>query len=176
MNAPDPAGTLQDHARMAAVFLRSVFSGQKIGFVALFNKPSNYSAFVPLDRRGWHHEAAKHAMLARDRENVYFAIGAQGQQPHKGRGKHAGVAALPGLWADFDVLGPNHAATDLPPTIEDAWSIVQAIPFKPTVAVYSGGGVQLHWLFREPMGIATDKDRRAAIHLSKRFQALLGTI
>ena len=82
-------------------------------------------------------EAAKNATSAREAENVY-AIGVQGQQPQQGRGKQASVIALPGLWADIDVLGPNHGATSLPPTIEEAWSIVQAIPLKPTVVVHSG--------------------------------------
>ena len=176
MSAFDPVGAAQDHTRIAARFLRSVFSGQEAGFVALFNNPSKHSTFVSLNKEDWYSEAATKAMLARDKENVYFAIGVQGHQPHRGRGKQAGVIALPGLWADIDVLGPNHAATNLPPTLEDAWNIVRAIPFKPTVAVYSGGGIQLHWLFREPMETATEKDRSSAKRLSKGFQGLLGNI
>jgi hypothetical protein len=161
---------------MTARFLRSVFGGQDKGFLALFNKPSKHSTFIPLNHEGWHGEAAKSAMVARERDNVYLSVGVQGQRPHRGRGKQAGVIALPGLWADLDVLGPNHAATNLPPTLEDAWSIIRAIPFKPTVAVYSGGGIQLHWLFREPMETVTEKDRSMARRLSRGFQALLAAI
>jgi len=163
-------------ARMAARFLRSVFGGQETGLIALFNKPSKRSTFVLLNDQDWYTEAANNAILAREKENVYFAIGVQGQQPHRGRGKQAGVIALPGLWADIDVLGPNHAATNLPPSLDDAWSVVRAIPFNPTVAVYSGGGIQLHWLFREPMETVTENDRSAAKRLSKGFQGLLGSI
>src|SRR5260370_37615712 len=123
---------VRNHERIAADFLRSIFRSQQTGFVALFNKPSNHSTFLPLDNKSWYAEAASIAILAREKENVYFAIGVQGGQPHSGRGKQAGVIALPGLWADVDVLGPNHAATNLPPTLEDAWSIARAIPFKPT--------------------------------------------
>lgn len=176
MSPSDAGSAAQDHARMAARFLRKIFTGQEAGFVAVFSKPSKHSTFVRLNNQGWYTEAAQHAILAREKENVYFAIGIQGQQPHRGRGKQAGVIALPGLWADIDVLGPNHAATNLPPTLEDAWSIVGAIPFKPTVAVYSGGGIQLHWLFREPMETVTEKDRSVARRLSKGFQGLLGNI
>ncbi|MBZ5592778.1 MAG: hypothetical protein LAP39_11115 [Acidobacteriia bacterium] len=164
---------MRNHERIAADFLRGVFGGQQTGFIALFNKPSKHSTFLRLGNESWYAEAARIAMLAREKENVYFAIGVQGQQPHRGRGKQAGVIALPGLWADIDVLGPNHAATNLPPTLEDAWSIVRTIPFKPTVAVYSGGGIQLHWLFREPMETVTEKDRSTAKRLSKGFQELL---
>lgn len=65
------------------------------------------------------------------------------------------------LWADIDLLGPNHAATNLPPSLEDAWKIIQAVPLKPTLVVYSGGGSQPYWLFREPIETVTDKDRRS---------------
>jgi hypothetical protein len=169
-------GVVQEHARMAARFLRGIFSGQEAGFVSLFNKPSKRSTFVAINNQDWCSEAAKNAISAREAENVYFAIGVQGQQPQHGRGKQAGVVALPGLWADIDVLGPNHVATNLPPTLEDAWSIVRAIPFKPTVVVYSGGGLQLYWLFKEPMETVTEKDRSAARELSKGFQRLLCSI
>jgi hypothetical protein len=171
----DPA-VAGDPLRMATLFLRSVFGGQDYGFVALFNKPSKRSRFIPLSSEGWYNEAAKNAMAAREKENVYFAIGVQGQQPHGGRGKEADVIALPGLWADIDVLGPNHAATSLPPTMDDAWSIIRAVPFRPTVVVYSGGGLQSHWLFREPMETATEKDRLAAKRLSRGFQGLLAGV
>jgi hypothetical protein len=173
MSAADSGDTAREHERLAAGFLRCVFAEQQEGFVALFQKPDNQSTFLPLSREGWHNDAAKSAMISRDGHNVSFAIGVQGQQPHKRRGKQDGVIALPGLWADIDVLGPNHVAANLPPTIEDAWKIIQAVPFKPTVVVYSGGGLQPHWLFREPMETTADKDRRTARRLSKGFQALL---
>jgi len=169
-------GTAGDHERTVARFLGSVFSGQQDGFVALFRKPDNNSTFLPLSREDWNIDAGKSAILSRARHNVYFAIGVQGQQPHKGRGKQDGVIALPGLWADIDVLGPNHVAANLPPTVDDAWKIIQAVPFKPTVVVHSGGGLQPFWLFREPLETATDKDRRAAHRLSKGFQSFLAGV
>jgi hypothetical protein len=115
---------MQRHGQIAAEFLRTVFEGQEGGVIALFSKPSKRSKFISLANRDWSDEAAKYALAERRREDVYFAIGVQGQQPHKGRGKQADVLALPGLWADIDVRGPNHAATNLPPTIEDAWSVL----------------------------------------------------
>ena len=176
MNPSDPGGTPQEHASAAACFLQTVFGGQDAGVVVLFNKPSKRSTFVPLSKVAWSSEAARHAMRARDAEDVYFAVGVQGQQPQSGRGKQAGVSALPCLWADIDVIGPNHAATNLPPTLEDAWKIIEAIPFKPTIVVYSGGGIQPFWLFREPMETATDTARRAANRLSRGFQSLLAGV
>jgi hypothetical protein len=97
MSACDAGATAQDSARIAARFLRSVFSGHEAGFVALFYKPSKHSTFVPLNNQDWYTEAAKNAIVAREKENVYFAIGVQGQQPNRGRGKQGGVIARPEL-------------------------------------------------------------------------------
>jgi len=161
---------------MAATFLRSVFAGQERGIVSLFAKPSKVSYFSHLDREGWHLDAASTVMHVRQEQNVYFAIGIQGERPAKGRGRESGVIAVPGLWADIDVLGPNHAAHNLPPTLEDAWGLVRAVPFAPTVVVSTGGGIQPYWLFREPLETATEKDRRAAKKLSKAFQSYLAAV
>jgi hypothetical protein len=162
--------------RRSAAFLQSVFLGQESGFVVIFRKPSKYSTFAELGQEGWHTNAARQAMLSRDQENVYFAVGVQGKQPDSGRGKEGSVIALPGLWADIDAAGPNHAAANLPPTLDDAWAIARGIPFAPTLVVYTGGGLQLYWLFREPLEVSSEKDRRAAKQLSKGFQSLLAGV
>jgi len=57
--------------------------------------------------------------------------------------------------------------------MEDAWSIVKAVPLPPTVVVYTGGGMQVYWLFREPWQLDGDKERKKAKALSKRFQQYL---
>ena len=156
--------------RTASGFLRNVFNGQERGVLALFCKPSNVSHFAHLDRPGWHSDAAFTAMQLRDHVNVYTAVGLQGARPEKGRGKEVGVISLPGFWADIDVAGPNHVALALPPKIEDAMGIVQAFPFKPTVIVYTGGGLQPYWLFKECWELDSDKERKKAKALSKAFQ------
>ena len=174
MNAVVPInGTESQDTHSAATFLNSVFAGQESGIVALFSKPTMVSYFMHLDRDGWQYEAASTAMRVRQEHNVYFAIGVQGDRPEKGRGKEAGVVSLPGFWADIDILGPNHAALALPPTAEEAWSIIAAVPFKPTVVVYTGGGLQPYWLFREPWEFQDEKERRKAKKLSKAFQHFL---
>ena len=160
-------------ANITSDFLHSVFNGQEDGVLALFCKPGNASQFVPLNREGWQQAATTTAMHLREHANVYFAIGVQKSRPAKGRGREASVTSLPGLWADIDVLGPNHAAMDLPPAAEDARSIIGAVPFKPTVVVFTGGGLQAYWLFREPWDLTDDKERRKAKKLSKTFQGFL---
>jgi hypothetical protein len=176
MSAAIPIDTVETHYPAASSFLRSVFRGQESGIVALFTKPKMMSFFAHLDRENWHQDAAGMAMYAREEQNVYFAVGVQGERPEKGRGKEAGVIAVPGFWADIDVAGPNHVALALPPTIEDAISIVEAVPFKPTVIVYTGGGIQPYWLFKEPWEFESDKERKKAKALSKAFQKYLQNI
>ena len=153
---------------MAARFLRSLFRGTERWFCGPLPKTGQHSTFCQLSRERWYNDAAQSAMLAREKSNVYFAIGVQGQQPHKGRGTQAGVIALPGLWGDLDVLGPNHVATNLPPSLEDAWKVIRGIPFKPTVVVYTGGGYSLIGCFanrsrrfRTRIGLRRSDCRRA---------------
>ena len=163
-------------ANIASAFLYSVFGGQERGTLALFTKPQNRSHFVQLDSNGWQQATALKAMDLRERANVYFSIGVQGARPEKGRGKEAGVAWLPGFWGDVDILGANHAATDLPPTADDAVKIIYTVPFKPTVVVWTGGGLQPYWLFREPWELTDDKERTKAKDLSVAFQKYLQNI
>jgi hypothetical protein len=159
--------------RTASDFLSSIFNGQEHGFLVLFCKPGNISDLVDFEQDGWSKQAAVKALHLRERGNVYFAIGAQSVRPPKGRGKAAGVNSLPGLWSDIDVLGPNHASLALPPTIEGAWRILQALPFRPTIVVYTGGGMQAYWLFREPWKLDTEKEQKKAKALSRAFQEWL---
>ena len=166
-------GAGQTDLDSVSCFLSAIFSGQEQGLLVLFCKPSNVSDFIQFANEDWKEEAAAKALHLREHSNVYFAVGPQGTRPGRGRGKAAGVISLPGLWADIDVLGPNHASLTLPPTIEDARRIPQALPFKPTMVVYTGGGIQVYWLFREPWQLDTDKERARAKALSKAFQHFL---
>jgi hypothetical protein len=118
---PDQSAAARDHARMTERFLQSIFNGHDAGTVTLFSKPSNRSIFVQLQSKNWSGEAAKRAMLAREKENVYFAIGVLGQHPYKGRGKQDGVMSLPGLRADIEALGPKPSGDNLPRIVEDIW-------------------------------------------------------
>lgn len=127
------------------------------------------SIFVALDHSDWQEQAAAEALKLRKQGNIYFAVGVQRARPVKGRGAGAGVVAIPGFWSDIDVLGPNHASVALPPTIDDASQILRAVPFRPTVVVYTGGGIQPYWSFREPWQFESEKERNEAKGLSRAF-------
>jgi putative DNA primase/helicase len=66
-----------------------------------------------------------------------------------------------------------HKAQNLPETIEDAWKILKALPFPPSLIIHSGHGLQPWWLFRELWHLETADDHRRAAVLNCRLQATL---
>lgn len=102
--------------------------------------------------------------------NVWFGIGLRGEDPGPGkRGSVDDVSAIPGFWFDLDVRGPGHTKTELPPTMEAAEEFLKTLPLKPTLIVYSGGGMQLYWLFHEPVCLTTQDVRKQVMNLSTRW-------
>ena len=107
-------------------------------------------------------------------QDVYAAVGLQHHAPEGGlRGQEDGVIVCPGVYADIDILGPAHKATNLPKTEEEALSLVSALGWEPSIVVRSGFGLQVYWLFRGPMVLETEQDRAAAKALTTGFQACL---
>lgn len=84
----------------------------------------------------------------------WFGVATRTQRLDGGRrGGANDCAAIPALWVDLDVAGPNHAAVDLPPTLDDAQKLLACHPEPPTVVVATGGGLQAWWLLDEPATI-----------------------
>ncbi len=170
-------GQSEYHAGTTADFFRSCFGSVDAGYLTLFNKPQCQSGFVSIANPSWQMDAAQTALeLSRGKQNVYFGIGLQQSRPETGRGKANGVIRLPGLWADIDVRGPGHAQNNLPITVGEALSIIDAVPFEPSVVVYTGGGIQPYWLFKEPLEIESEEDRQAANALTNNFQQHLASV
>lgn len=132
---------------------------------------------------------------AQRQENTYLAIAAQDMQaaleaakkaarekskpfpgPEYVRGVAETAVALAALPMDLDVRGEEHAAQDLPATVDEALAFVDALPLAPTVVTVTGHGVQGHWCFREPLLIETEDDRAAAESLLARWNALLSSL
>lgn len=90
---------------------------------------------------------------------VWWGVATRREKPLNGRrGGAADCASLPGLYVDIDVKGPTHAADDLPPTIDDAHTLLADYPLAPTAVINSGGGLQAWWLFDEPQTTADVAD------------------
>lgn len=96
------------------------------------------------------------------KENVYLGCGLRGADLGPTlRGKFADVTAIPGLWLDID-YGTEHKKPNLPPTEEDAVTLIRDMGPSPSLIVHSGRGLQAWWLFREPWIFDGDQDRTAA--------------
>ena len=81
----------------------------------------------------------------------WFGVATRAERLADGRrGGAADCVAVPALWLDIDVAGPNHAAANLPPTLDDAHKLLAAHPTPPTCIVATGGGIQAWWLLDEP--------------------------
>lgn len=103
-------------------------------------------------------EAASIAQTAVDRDtNVYFGVGTRRQGPHiteHERGKAKDVGALYAAWLDIDVQSEAHAKQNLPETIEEGMTILEAIPLDPSIIISSGHGLQAYWLFTGPVSVS----------------------
>ena len=66
------------------------------------------------------------------------------------RGQASDIGGLAGMWADIDIAHPIHKKLNLTPTIDHALEILGRLPFKPTIIIHSGHGLQAWWLFEEP--------------------------
>ena len=141
-------------------------SEQLPGYLVIWSLPTRASTF---------HQTIASSCQAIDRisdsANIFFGIGLQGHPYPHGRGKADGVVAIPGLWADIDIVGPGHATTsDLFQTKVEAQTFLNDLPVPPSVIVDSGGGIHAYWLFREPLIIETSEDKIEAELLSTGWQ------
>jgi hypothetical protein len=91
------------------------------------------------------------------------------------RGFASTAIAIPGFWADIDILGPAHKAPTLPPTREAARELVATVPQPASLIVDSGHGIYAWWLFHELWVFADDNEREKAAATSRGFQAYLQT-
>lgn len=66
------------------------------------------------------------------------------------RAKAAEVSVIPALWLDMDVADGVHKKKALPSTLDEALSLLMAMPRQPSCVVRTGGGLQAWWFLREP--------------------------
>ena len=78
-------------------------------------------------------------------QNCYLGLGLRRQQPKnsRARGKNHDVIAIPGLWLDldYDSPGAHKVRHPLPPNESAALSLLDAVPYKPSLIVNSGHGL-----------------------------------
>jgi hypothetical protein len=152
-------------------FLLGLFgAAPAASFVLVWTLPGRCSRWFPVARLA--QAAATMAELARTRD-VYVGCGLRGRDHgvHV-RGGATDVVAIPGAWADVDCTKPG-ATKPYFATREAAGTFLDALPLRPTLRVWSGGGYQAWWLFREPWVFADGIERTKAATVLRCWQAHL---
>ena len=176
------AQQMERRTEQAHAFLRLLFGGATDGVITVSHpnrtapKPKWWSFHVEATKL----EAAAGLALALDDggESVYFGCGIRVSgisQYRRGRGDE--VIAVPGVWCDLDLAAPGHAATNLP-TYEKALAILEEFRLPPTLAVHSGGGLHVWWLFQDGLWTITnpaerERAERLLVGLQVQFRALM---
>ncbi len=121
-------------------------------------------------------EAAAIAEKLAPKFDVYFGVcpRREGLTPGQ-RGGKDDIVALTALFADFDVIRPNHQTNGKVyfADREAVLAFADSLPLKPSLIVWSGGGAHLYWILREPWLFTDAAERDAADRQLKAWGHLL---
>jgi hypothetical protein len=155
---------IADDEEMALAMLRAL-AGEKEDpvYAVLFQlDPARSTSFFDLRRAAAYAAGQPDVWLHMGLTRRRFAGGA--------RPKAAEIDGLCGLGADIDIAGPAHKKDGLPPTIEAARAIVDAIGLPCGLLVHSGHGLQPWWPWRGgPWMFDDEAERRRAQILLRAF-------
>jgi len=164
---------MEADARAIRQFFGRLHGPEPAGWLIVWTRQDKATRAFELAREGELERAVEYCCERAGGADVYAAVGLQTEKPAKGRGNEEGVRSIPGLWADIDISSEAHKTKDLPPSEEAALSLVAAVGLRPSILVRSGFGLQVYWLFKEPLLLDSDEARVQAKSLSSRFQLLL---
>ena len=114
------------------------------------------------------------AQLTATHDHVYFGAGATAKplSQHE-RACNENTTAIPGLWIDIDVQNQAaHKHINLPPDIPAAMSLLPG-DLPPSLIVWSGYGLHVYWLFKEPWIFDSPDERGRAAELLRSLQAVI---
>jgi hypothetical protein len=150
-------------------FLDMLFRGcPEEHYISFWTAPKKHSIFVPVGQ--WKHLIDQLIRQSSEGQDVYVCIGLSKRDYGLTRRCPANeVSGLVGLWADIDVKHPVHKKQNLPPTMADAFTLLNEVGPSPAVVVWSGHGLQAWWLFQEPWIFENELDRSKAAALAKRW-------
>jgi hypothetical protein len=113
--------------------------------------------------------------------NLYFGVHPVGSIPQrisKKSGKPipqqfvraalADVCAVNCVFAEFDIK-------DFDDQHDKVLASVEGLPLRPTVAIYSGGGIHCYWVFDKPITISTTEHRKRAKAIQAAWVKLVGS-
>jgi len=164
---------MEADAQAIRQFLERLHGPEPAGWLIVWTRQDKATRAFELTREGELERAVEYCRQCAGEADVYAAVGLQAARPAKGRGTEQGVRSIPGLWVDVDISSAAHKAGNLPPSEEAALSLIAAVGLRPSIVVRSGFGLQVYWLFKEPLLIESDQERKQAKSLSARFQVML---
>lgn len=146
---------------LAAEFLHVLYADVDDGWITLFSARDGRTKvdWYTVD----HLDDAAARAVARSNQDadVWFGVATRHERLTSGRGGADDCHQIAGLWLDLDVAGPRHRNTDgLPPTLEDAYRILDRFPYPPSFVINSGGGLQPWWFLSEPVDVDPELLRR----------------
>ena len=148
-------------------FKDTLYGDAETGWLTIFYTPSRRTVWFPV--------SAPVPELDLE-QNCYLGLGIRRQRPGNGvgRGKADDIIAIPGLWLDLDYQSPgaHQVRHPLPPAEDAALSLLDAAPYKPSLIVHSGHGLQVYWLFKEIASFGTQAERDAFGRLCRGWQQL----
>ena len=104
-----------------------------------------------------------------DTADIYFSVNpvVRAKGAHA-RGKKLDIAAVNGLFGDFDLDKCGDA------TAGAALKRLESCRYPPSAAVLTGGGLHAYWLLRQPFVIRTDQERGLLSSILKHWVVLMG--
>lgn len=154
-------------------FVETVFNRTVDGVIAIWTKQDRQTQFFTRSQ-----EKEMQAYIARKYQthDTYYGVGLLSPGLTVGRGKVEDVVAIPGVWLDIDIAHEAHKASNYPKTVEEALDIIKEFPLPPTIVVFSGYGLHVYWLFKEPWVLETPEERQVAQQCSADFQKTMQSI
>lgn len=123
-------------------------------------------------------EAQGFALSKKDAFDVYFGVCtvsnefADKSENVKHRASNETVIGCPALYVDLD-YGDNHQKKNIPPTEQDAISLLSRMPIEPSIIVSSGNGLHAYWLLNKFFEIDSEEQRNVISNLNYTWQARL---
>ena len=148
-------------------FKDTLYKDAETGWLTIFYVPSRQTVWFPV---------TKPVPKLDLGQNCYLGLGIRRSRPsnNRERGKIDDIIGIPGLWLDldYDSPGAHKARHPLPQDEDAALSLLDAAPYKPSLIVHSGHGLQVYWLFKELACFDTKYEREAFGRLCRGWQQL----
>ena len=104
------------------------------------------------------------------KSQVYFGINRRSHLLSIGeRGGNGDVGNISIIGMDIDVSDPKEPDKELPQSQEEALTLLETFPLKPSFTISSGVGVHAYWALNEEIEIINDQERKDAQELVRSF-------